>query len=120
MSQHLPEPVDPASFASLEPDFVLPEQFYAEHQPNWSGEISLLWTVFSDGIESFRKEVLLGRERGEVYLETLQWIEAANLESIFSFDRLSELFNMNPTKVRKSLYSWRESQHATGQAARAA
>jgi len=120
MSQHLPEPVDPATFASLEPDFVLPEQFYAEQQPNWSGEISLLWTVFSDGIESFRKEVLFGRERGEVYLETLQWIEATNLESIFSFDRLCELFNMNPTKVRHSLYGWRERQHATAQPARAA
>ena len=62
MAQHLPEPVDPAAFANLEPDFILPEQFFPEQQPNWSGELSLLWTVFSDGIETFRKEILLGRE----------------------------------------------------------
>ena len=52
MAQHLPEPVDPAAFANLEPDFILPEQFFPEQQPNWSGELSLLWTVFSDGIEA--------------------------------------------------------------------
>src|SRR5262249_7922745 len=75
MAQQLPEPVDPAAFASLEPDFVLPEQFFPEQQPNWSGELSLLWTVFSDGIETFRKEVLLGRERSEAFIETLEWIE---------------------------------------------
>ena len=88
MAQHLPEPVDPAAFANLEPDFILPEQFFPEQQPNWSGELSLLWTVFSDGIETFRKEILLGREHGEVYLETLEWIQATGLEAIFSFDRL--------------------------------
>jgi hypothetical protein len=120
MSQHLPEPVDPAAFANLEPDFILPEQFYPEQAPNWSGELSLLWTVFSDGIEIFRKEVTLGRERSEVFLETLDWIEATGSESIFSFDRLCELFQLNPAKVRRSLFDWRERQHVAPAAARAA
>ena len=120
MAQHLPEPVDPAAFANLEPDFILPEQFFPEQQPNWSGELSLLWTVFSDGIETFRKEVLLGRERGEVYLETLEWIQAAGLEAIFSFDRLCELFSLNPVKVRRSLLSWRDQQRSLTTTSRAA
>src|SRR5436309_15687766 len=98
MAQQLPEPVDPAAFASLEPDFILPEQFFAEQQPNWTGELSLLWTVFSDGIETFRKEVLLGREQSEAYLETVEWMELIDQEPIFSFDRLCELFGQNPVK----------------------
>jgi hypothetical protein len=120
MAQHLPEPVDPAAFASLEPDFVLPEQFFAEQQPNWSGELSLLWTVFSDGLETFRKEILLGREHSEVYLETLDWIEQTGQESIFSFDRLCELFNLVPSKVRRSLLTWREHQRSLVNTPRAA
>lgn len=120
MAQRLPEPVDPAAFSSLEPDFVLPEQFFPEQQPNWSGELSLLWTVFSDGVETFRKEVTLGRERSEAYLEAVEWIEAAGLESIFSFDRLCELFRLNPTKIRRSLFAWRDRQRSLATASRAA
>jgi hypothetical protein len=120
MAQQLPEPVDPAAFASLEPDFVLPEQFFPEQQPNWSGELSLLWTVFSDGIETFRKEVLLGRERSEAYTETLEWIELTGQESIFSFDRLCELFQLNPVKVRCSLLTWRDRQRSLANTQRAA
>src|ERR1051325_5757219 len=120
MAQHLPEPVDPASFANLEPDFILPEQFFAEQSPNWSGEMSLLWTVFSDGIETFRKEVLLGRERSEAFVETLAWMQVTGDESIFAFERLCELFRVNPTNVRRTLLEWRERQHTVPPPARAA
>jgi hypothetical protein len=120
MAQQLPEPVDPAAFASLEPDLVLPEQFFPEQQPNWSGELSLLWTVFSDGIETFRKEVLLGRERSEAFIETVEWIEVTGQESIFSFDRLCELFQLNPAKVRSSLFAWRDRQRSLATTPRAA
>ena len=120
MSETLPESVDSAAFSSLEPDFILPEQFFPEQQPQWSGEISLLWTTFSDGIEIFRKEVTLGRENGEAFQETVAWIDASGDESIFSFDRLCELFRLNPTKVRRSLFEWRDRQHAMVGAQRAA
>ena len=120
MAQRLPEPMDPTVFASLEPDFILPEQFFSEQQPNWSGELSLLWTVFSDGIETFRKEVMLGRERSEAYVETREWIEITGQESIFSFDRLCELFQLNPTKVRRSLFAWRDRQRSLATTSRAA
>ncbi len=120
MADDLSETVDPAAFANLEPDLVVPEQFFAEQQPNWSGELSLLWTVFADGIETFRKEVILGREQGEIYLETLEWVEATGLESIFSFDRLCELFNLNPVKVRRSLLTWRDQQRSLAAGSRAA
>lgn len=120
MAEHLSEPVDPAGYASLEPDFILPEQFFYEQQPHWSGEMSLLWAVFSDGIETFRKEVQLGRERSEAFAEALRWIEACDPESIFSFDRLCELFRLTPAKVRKSLLVWRSRHGQMATAPRAA
>jgi hypothetical protein len=108
MPQHLPAPVDPALFAGLEPDSILPEQFFPEQQPTWSGEMSLLWTVFSDGLESFRKEVSLGNEQSEAYLETIDWIHETGQDRVFSFENLCEVFGLNPTWVRNSLHDWRE------------
>ncbi|MGH7818244.1 MAG: hypothetical protein ACREQ9_00575 [Candidatus Binatia bacterium] len=110
MPQHLPTPVDPAIFASLEPDTVLPEQFFAEQQPNWTGELSLMWTVFTDGIETFRKEVLNGNEGSEVYLETIEWIQLRSSDSVFGFESLCETFGLNPEFVRRSLFAWRARQ----------
>src|ERR1041384_1355285 len=106
MAQHLPEPVDPAAFANLEPDFILPEQFFPEQQPNWSGELSLLWTVFIDGIETFKKEVSLGNENSEVYLETIDWIQVRDNDSIFSFESLCETFAFDADWVRRALFAW--------------
>lgn len=120
MPQHLPTPVDPAIFAGLEPDTILPEQFFPEQQPNWSGELSLLWTVFIDGIEAFRKEVLQGNEGSEVYLETVEWIQLRGGDSIFSFENLCETFALNPAWVRRALLDWRAKQRAQAVASKAA
>ncbi len=108
MARLLPTPVDPTALADLDPDSILPEQFFAEREPNWTGEMTLLWAVFSDGLETFRKEVLLGTERSEAYIETLEWIRASGRDSIFCFESLCEIFRLNPGFVRRSLYEWRD------------
>ena len=82
-NQSLPTPVDPALFADLDPDTILPEQFLPEHGPDWSGELSLLWTVFIDGIERFQNDVRNGKEDGEAFLETLAWVERRDHDSVF-------------------------------------
>jgi hypothetical protein len=110
MPQRLPTPVDPAMFADLEPETFLPEQFFAEPQPRWSGELALLWTVFIDGIEAFRKEVLAGNEGSELYLETLEWLHLRGTDSIFSFDSLCETFGFDPEWLRAALFAWRARQ----------
>ncbi|MGH7898771.1 MAG: hypothetical protein ACREQQ_12510 [Candidatus Binatia bacterium] len=120
MPQELPVPADPSILGNLEPDLVLPEQFFPEQQPHWSGELALLWTVFWDGIESFRKEVILGRERGEAFVETIAWIARTDDDSIFSFDRLCELFRLRPERVRRSLAAWREQHRAATAVGKAA
>jgi hypothetical protein len=112
MAQNLPTPVDPAIFSALDPDSILPEQFFPEQQPNWTGEMSLLWTVFSDGLETYCKEVSLGHEQSELFLETLEWVELRGHDSIFSFESLCEVFHLDPGSVRRSLHVWRERHHA--------
>ena len=114
MPQQLPTPMDPNLFAALESDLILPEQFFPEQEPAWSGELSLLWTVFVDGIETFRKEVLRGNESSEAFLETLDWVSEAGSDSVFGFDSLCDTFGLEPTWVRAALHTWRDRQHLAG------
>ena len=117
MPQQLPTPMDPALFAALESDLILPEQFFPEQEPEWSGELTLMWTVFVDGIESFRKEILRGNESSEEFVETMDWIEETGSDRVFSFDSLCETFGLDGEWVRVALLSWRDRQHAAMQAA---
>ena len=111
MPQQLPTPMDPALFAALESDLILPEQFFPEQEPNWSGELTLLWTVFVDGVESFRKEVLRGTETSEVFVETMDWICEHGSDSVFSFESLCETFGLDGEWTRTALLTWRDRQH---------
>ena len=111
MSQQLPTPMDPSLFASLESDLILPEQFFPQQEPSWSGELSLLWTVFIDGIETFRKEVLRGTETSEAFVETMEWVNEAGSDSVFGFESLCETFGLEAGWVRTALAAWRERHH---------
>lgn len=113
MSQQLPTPMDPSLFASLESDLILPEQFFPQQEPAWSGELALLWTVFIDGIETYRKEVLRGTESSEAFVETLEWVSEPGSDSVFGFDSLCETFGLEPGWVRTALSAWRERHHVT-------
>jgi hypothetical protein len=120
MAHHLPSPVDPQLFAQLESDLIFPEQFFPAQEPRWSGERELLWTVFMDGVEIFRKEVLLGNEQSEAYLETVAWIDERDGDRLFSFDSLSEVFGYDPSWLRHALYLWRDRQREALARSRAA
>lgn len=120
MAQHLPTPVDPAIFSFMEPDIILPEQFFPEQGPSWSGELSLMWTVFSDGIETFRKEVLHANEHSETFQETMEWVQLRGSDSIFGFEYLCETFGLNPCWVRRCLLAWRDKHRANGATSKAA
>lgn len=111
MPQQLPTPMDPSLFAALESDLILPEQFFPQQEPAWSGELSLLWTVFIDGIETFRKEVLRGTETSEAFVETLDWVRETGSDSVFGFDSLCETFGLEPGWVRTALLAWRDRHH---------
>jgi hypothetical protein len=112
MHQRHPTPPAAELFATLESDRMLPEQFFPQRHPSWSGELALLWAVFIDGVESFRKEILRGTEDSEVFTEILDWIYERESDSVFSFDRLCETFELDSGRAQSSLEMWRERHHA--------
>jgi hypothetical protein len=97
------------------PDFVIPEQFYGpdDNALRLSGERALMWAVFADGIDAYRRNVrqLSRRERIE-FREAERWIVATNWEWAFSFVNLCEVFGFNPAAVRRALRAWRQGHMA--------
>ena len=91
-------------------DAVLPEQFWKTHEDSThrSGERALMWAVFADGIESYRRNAhATSAERRLEFLEAESWILGTDWEWPFSFVNLCEAFGFNPAGVRRSLVRWR-------------
>ena len=88
------------------PDFVLPEQFYAcdDNATRLSGERALMWAVFADGIECYRRSMRQAtrRERFD-FREAERWIMKNEWGWAFSFVNLCEMFGFNPAAVRAAL-----------------
>src|SRR5881628_3184543 len=82
-------------------DLVLPEQFYSSRpsESALSGERALMWAVFVDGIECFRRTASSGRKTEE-FRETDEWLRAEDWDSVFSFVNLCEVFGFDPQSLR--------------------
>jgi len=97
---------DPNSL--IEADFILPEQLGGTSAALRTGEFSLLWAVFSDGIQSYCRQVLRGGTRSLTYREVEQWIFRPSSDAITSFSSLCELFGIDPRRMRRALLHFRE------------
>jgi hypothetical protein len=92
----------------LEPDLILPEQLAATSAVTRNGEFALLWAVFTDGIQSYCKEVLRGSTASLTYREVERWIFRPSSDAITSFSSLCELFSIDPRRMRRALLHYRE------------
>jgi len=94
----------------LAADTVLPEQFWhlGEGISELSGERALMWAVFTDGIECFRRNAHATsiQHRAE-FAEAECWVFTTDWDWPFSFVNLCEMFGLNPFAVRHSLRAWR-------------
>jgi hypothetical protein len=100
------EAADAALRDLLAADTVLPEQFWggAVNSSDRSGELALMWAVFSDGIDCFRRNVEAASLQGRIDFEEAEaWIFATDWDWPFSFVNLCEIFGFNPNGVRWSL-----------------
>lgn len=97
---------DPNSL--IEADFILPEQLGATSAVNRTGEFALLWTVFTDGIQSYCREILRGSTQSLTYREVERWIFRPSSDAITSFSSLCELFGIDPRRMRRALLHFRE------------
>jgi hypothetical protein len=97
---------DPNSL--LESDVILPAQLEDSGVAGRTGEFGLLWAVYTDGIQTFCREVLRGTTTSLSYREVERWIFRPNSDAITSFSTLCELFGIDPRRMRRALIRFRE------------
>jgi hypothetical protein len=108
---------DPRDYAELavrdllSADSVLPEQFWRRHESSTqlSGEHALMWAVFADGVDSYRRYAHAASvEQRAQFAEAEDWIRSTDWEWPFSFVNLCEVFGFDPDGVRDALEHWRQ------------
>ena len=94
----------------LAADAVLPEQFWHmdEGASELSGERALMWAVFADGIECYRRTAHANsmQHRAE-FAEAECWVFTTDWDWPFSFVNLCEIFSFDPEAVRRALRAWK-------------
>jgi len=99
-------PWDPNSL--IEADIILPEQLQGGSVAARTGEFGLLWAVFTDGVQTYCREVLSGSTTSLTYREVERWIFRPNSDAITSFSSLCELFGIDARRMRRALIRFRE------------
>ena len=90
----------------LEPDTVLPSQFYGKMglSRQLEGEKRLMLAVLKDAVECLEKyrrsRVSTSRE---LYHNALAWVEDKNTDWLFSFTNVCDLLGFDPDYLRESL-----------------
>ena len=92
----------------FEPALVLPQQLGDGRLATRGGEFGLLWAVFTDGIETYCREILRGNTQNLAYREVDRWIFRPTSDAVTSFANLCEIFGMDPRRMRRALIRFRE------------
>ena len=103
----------PALRELLDAHAVLPEQFWhsRDGSSHLSGERALMWAVFADGIDSYRRNAHASSALGQSeFKEAEDWVLSSDWDWPFSFVNLCEVFGFNPNGVRGALTRWRVRQ----------
>ncbi len=94
----------------LAADGALPEQLWRSEfgSVHLSGERALMWAVFTDGIDSYRRNAgAAAIHRRIEFAETESWLLHTDWDWPFSFVNLCEVFGFDPAGVRYTLLRWR-------------
>jgi hypothetical protein len=106
VTANLQETADAAMRDLLSADAVLPEQFWEApaRSSSHSGEIALMWAVFADGVDCYRRNLNATSLQGRIDFEEAEaWIFTTDWDWPFSFVNLCEVFGFNPNSVRWTL-----------------
>jgi hypothetical protein len=91
----------------FEEEVILPEQLVPDPLSRHGAELSLLWAVFVDGIQTYRRTVQHGLTAGIEFLEAERWIFGPETASVTSFGNLCAIFDVDPARVRGALRRFR-------------
>jgi hypothetical protein len=93
----------------LEPDLMLPEQFFGALRRNSSqnGERRLMAAVLQEGIETFQKYAHARDPEGrELFDDARAWIVARHDQDLFSFTTVCAVLDIDAECVRGGLMRW--------------
>ena len=95
----------------LEPNTILPSQFFARTIP--TPERLLLLAVLEEAIRTYQRYVIATDRRGRaIFAEVEAWLACEDTEWMFSYVAICDELGINPTYVRLSLRLWRDAQRA--------
>lgn len=100
----------------LEPDFLTPDQFAGLlRRRSWQdGERRLLAAVLQDGVETFHKYAFSETAEGrELFEEARRWVLDEEDVSLFAFQTVCAVLDINPDYLREGLLAWIQQNRAT-------
>lgn len=90
----------------FEPHTILPVQFFTRLQRHaaWTGEQRLMGAILEDAIAVCCKPDPPKTAKGKTLLrESLQWVRSNDRKWTFSFLRICEMLDMNPSAIRRGV-----------------
>lgn len=99
----------------LEPDLMLPEQFFGalRRSSNQNGERRLMAAVLQEGIETFQKYALARDPEGRgLFHDARAWLLARHDHDLFSFTTVCTMLELDPDCLRGGLFRWLERERA--------
>jgi hypothetical protein len=107
--------------SALEPDTVLPSQFFslpgggASLQP----EKHLMVAVLAEAVGTVQKNVTARDGRAQrLFMEAIEWFESDHTDWPFSFVNLCHALGLEPGHLRSGLRRWCDRQRAAGDRAK--
>lgn len=106
---------EPAGGSGLEPETILPSQFFDRFRIDASlqPEKRLMLAVLEDAVGTFQKYVTSSTRRGQrLFAEAQEWFEASGTDWPFAFEKICEALGLEPAYLRAGMKRWRETQRA--------
>ena len=106
---------EPAGGPGLEPETILPSQFFGRFQLDASlqPEKRLMLAVLEDAVGTFQKYVTSSTRRGQrLFAEAEEWFAAPATEWPFSFESICQALGLDAAYLGGGLRRWRDAQRA--------
>ncbi|HKA28316.1 MAG TPA: hypothetical protein VKH82_02995 [Candidatus Binatia bacterium] len=106
MTRLLREMSDELLPSLFEPHIILPVQFFTQLQRSsaWTGEQRLMAAILDDAIAICCKPNPPTTSKGRTLLrETLRWVRSNDRRWIFSFFRICEMLDVDPSAIRRGI-----------------
>jgi hypothetical protein len=111
MSEIRQEPLEEITGPVVQPDTLLPSQFFTSlrHKVFVEGEKRLMAAVLADAVEVYMKQAFNTDPRAhQLFLDAEAWIFTDEPGPwFFSFNNISDLLGLEPEYIRRGLLEWR-------------